>query len=174
MEFALILPVLLLLTLGVVDVARLFTSWIALNSGVGQAALYATNVSKLDYWCMDPSTAPAGSIGCPTGTGAAPADEACGLIAGDPAGNWCADPDNIAYRLKVDASGLDPARITLVAPTCSTDLGATIDCADVTAANITIGASYTIDLITPVIGNLIGNHILMSADATAPIIPVGP
>ena len=41
-EFALILPVFLVLTLGVVDGARIFTANIALTNGVREAALYAS------------------------------------------------------------------------------------------------------------------------------------
>jgi Flp pilus assembly protein TadG len=41
-EFALILPVFLLLTLGVVDGARIFTSNVALTNGVREAALFAS------------------------------------------------------------------------------------------------------------------------------------
>lgn len=41
-EFALILPLLLLLTLGIVDTARLFTATVALSNGVREAALYAS------------------------------------------------------------------------------------------------------------------------------------
>ena len=40
-EFALILPVLLLLTLGVVDFSRIFVSYIALTNAVREGALYA-------------------------------------------------------------------------------------------------------------------------------------
>src|SRR5215212_8330604 len=59
-EFALILPVILLLTLGIVDAARVFTSWIALNGGVSEASLYASNSVKVTHWCMKPADAPTG------------------------------------------------------------------------------------------------------------------
>jgi Flp pilus assembly protein TadG len=41
-EFALLLPVLLVLTLGVVDLTRIFADWISLIGGVREAALWAS------------------------------------------------------------------------------------------------------------------------------------
>ena len=55
MEFALILPVFLLLTLGVVDMARVFTSYIALTNGVANAAIYAGQGTNYLKWCSGSS-----------------------------------------------------------------------------------------------------------------------
>jgi len=171
-EFVLILPLVLLLTLGIVDAARVFTSWVSLNGGVSAASLYASNSIKLSHWCMDPlsPSLPPQSVGCPAGTTAAPADTACGLPVGDPPGNYCDNSDNIAYRIKVEASGLDASRIIMAAPTCATSAGVAIACGDVTAAYITVGASYDMDLFTPLVSNLMGHPVHMTASATAPII----
>jgi hypothetical protein len=174
-EFALILPLLLVLTLGIVDGARVFSSWIALNSGVSEASLYASTSVKVSHWCMDPASAPAGSVACPAGTIARQADEVCGLPAGDPTGNYCDIPlsDNIAYRIKVEAAGLDTSRLIMATPICLNTVGGTLpSCEDPTAppAYITIGASYDMDLLTPLVSNFLGHPVHMSAAATAPII----
>jgi TadE-like protein len=170
-EFALILPLVLVLTLGIVDAARIFSSWIALNSGVGEASLYASTSVKLSHWCMDPTSplTPPGSVGCPAaGTVPGAVDALCGLVSGT-AGNYCPNPDNIAYRVKVEASGLDASRLIMVAPACMDKDGATIACGPA-AAYVTIGASYDMDLLTPLVSNFMGHPVHMSAAATAPII----
>jgi hypothetical protein len=59
-------------------------------------------------------------------------------------------------------------------PTCSKTDNSVIACSDPNAANVTIGASYRMDLIMPVVSSLMGSPILMSAAATAPIISTGP
>jgi Flp pilus assembly protein TadG len=41
-ELALVLPILLLITLGVVDLTRVFGDWVALNNGVREGALWAS------------------------------------------------------------------------------------------------------------------------------------
>jgi TadE-like protein len=171
-EFALILPLVLVLTLGIVDAARVFSSWIALNSGVGEASLYASTSVKLSHWC---ASAPAGSVACPAGTIAGQVDTACGLVAGDPTGNYCNNPpsDNIAYRLKVEAAGLDTSRLIMATPICLNTAGVQLlSCVDPTAppAYVTIGASYDMDLLTPLVSNFLGHPVHMSAAATAPII----
>jgi hypothetical protein len=169
-EFALILPLLLVLTLGIVDGARVFSSWIALNSGVGAASLYASNPVKISHWCMKPADAPPGSIACPTGTALGQVDTACLLAAGDLAGNWCPNPGNIAYRLKVEASGLDASRLIMAAPICLDAAGVQLPSCGAAAAYVTIGATYDMDLLTPLVSNLMGHPVHMSAAATAPII----
>ena len=92
-EFALILPVFLLMTVGVVDMARIFTSYIALTNGVASAALYAAQGSNYLNWC-----ASGGAVACPAGT---------------PAVRQIADPANIAYQIKVEATGLKVSSITM-------------------------------------------------------------
>ena len=53
-EFTLILPVLLLLTVGMVDLARVFSSYIALTDGVREAALFAAEGDGYERWCAIP------------------------------------------------------------------------------------------------------------------------
>src|SRR5690349_11972026 len=66
-EFALLLPIVLLLGIGVVDGARVFTAWISVTGAAREAVLYASTDPKFEHWCMNPGTAPAGSISCPGG-----------------------------------------------------------------------------------------------------------
>ncbi|HEY8870492.1 MAG TPA: TadE/TadG family type IV pilus assembly protein [Candidatus Limnocylindrales bacterium] len=175
-EFALILPILILVTVGVVDLARISTTWVSLINGVREGALYASIDPKETYWCMNPATAPAGSIACPAGATTATASSVtdCAYVTGDPVGNWCPDPSNVAYRIKEEASGLQGSRVTLFAPICATGddavpADAVVACSDSSAASVTITASYSMDMITPVIGNLLGHPFRMTASATAAI-----
>jgi Flp pilus assembly protein TadG len=170
-EFALVLPLLLLITIGVVDGVRIFAAQVALTNGVREGALYASIDIKSTYWCMDPATAPAGSIACPTGYVAARAasvDE-CGYVLGDPVGNLCPDPQNLAYRVAREVSGLDTSRITLAPPVCTTSADVAVTCDDGSAANVRVSATYNMDLLVPVIADLLGHPVRMTASATAPI-----
>jgi Flp pilus assembly protein TadG len=47
-ELALMLPVLLLITVGMIDLSRGFSAWIALSNGVREAALYASKPPNYD------------------------------------------------------------------------------------------------------------------------------
>jgi Flp pilus assembly protein TadG len=151
-EFALILPVFLLLTLGVVDMARVFTSYIALTNGVSSGAIYAGQGGFLK-WC-----ATGGSVPCPTGT---------------PATQKIADPDNIAYQINVEASGLTKSAIVMAAPSC-TKTGTTIteSCTTTSAgaySQVRISATYDVTLITPLMTTLMGGPVHMTASTTAVI-----
>jgi Flp pilus assembly protein TadG len=124
-EFALILPLLLLLTLGVVDAARVFTSWISLTNGVREAALYASEESDPPRY---------------------------------------ADTTTINNRVAEEASDLDPANITIDAPTC--DNGT----CDASSDTVTIRASYQMSLIFPLVQDVLGDPLTLSVEATAPIV----
>jgi hypothetical protein len=168
-EFAILLPVLLVLTVGIVDAARVFASWVSLTGGVREAALYASIGDNATHWCMEPARAPAGSIACPPGTVGAPvAGIECGFVSGT-SGNWCDGPNNIAFRLRLEVEGLDPARIALATPVCENDAQAGVACASDDAAFVTVTATYAMDLATPILGSVLGGTIPMTASATAPI-----
>ncbi len=53
-EFALILPLLLLFVVGIADMSRLFHSWVQLNHAVGQAARYAVTMEYNPSHCVAP------------------------------------------------------------------------------------------------------------------------
>lgn len=153
------LPLLLLLTVGVVDAARIFSSWIALTNGVREGALYATTLNNPTHWC-----AASGAIACPAGSVVGGADCADTAPSG-PIGIQCPGQDSIAYLVGLETTGLDQTRITLHAPTCG---GGSCDSA--AATTVTVSASYQMNMIFPVIGQIFGNPLTMSAQATAPIL----
>ena len=158
-EFALVLPIFAVMTLGVVDAARVFAANVAISNAVREAVVYAGNDTNFIYWCRQPGNAAQADAGmpvsvpCPTGSAAA---------------NYGADPFNIAYRIAADTSGLDRSRITLDPPKCG--LGPALPSATCTTTSVpkyvTVRVSYSMDLLTPLIGNIWGNPVTISASAT--------
>jgi Flp pilus assembly protein TadG len=144
-EFTLILPVFLLMTIGVVDMAHVFSSYIALTDGVREAALFAANGSNNEKWCAFP---PDDRIACPPGA----------------TGHQAADPDNIAYQIEFDGAALDPTRIVMQAPVCDPD-PCTVD------GTVKVGVTYTAPLLTPILSNVLGGTITMSVSTTAKVLP---
>ena len=144
-ELALILPVFLFLTIGVVDLARVFAAYIALNDGVREAALFAADGDGYDRWCAIP---PDDTIACPPGS----------------ATHQFPNPDNIAYQVQFDALGLDPAQITLQAPACTPS-----PCGPTSA--VTVAVSYRVALLTPVLNGVFGGGINLSTSTTAKVLP---
>jgi Flp pilus assembly protein TadG len=151
-EFALILPVFLLLTLGVVDMARVFTTYIALTNGVSSSAIYAGQGGFLK-WC-----ATGGAVPCPAGTAAA---------------QKITDPDNIAYQIHVEAGGLTESAIALSSPSCTiTGTTTTENCTSTAPSaysDVKIVAAYNVSLITPLMSTLMGGPIHLTASTTAVI-----
>lgn len=144
-EFALILPLLLLLTIGVVDLARIFSSYIALVDGVREASLYAALGTNNTKWCtVQPDT---DAVACPPGS--------------DPLVNESADPNNIAYQ--INSAGLDVAGIDMWAPVC------TPDPCDATSV-VRITATYEMDLLTPILGDILGQNVVVKAETTAKVL----
>jgi len=158
-EFALVLPVFAVITLGVVDAARVFSANVAISNAVREAVVYAGKSTNFMYWCRQPGNAAQADAGmpvsvpCPTGSTAA---------------NYAADPTNIAYRIAADASGLDRARITLDPPKCGPGPGLpTATCTSTSVPKyVTVRITYSMDLVTPLIGNIWGNPVTISATAT--------
>ena len=140
-EFALILPVFLLLTLGVVDGARIFSAYIAITNGAREGALYAAQGTNYTKWCSTTST-----VACPTGY---------------VSGNQSTDPDNIAYRVQAESNGLTQASIILFAPTC--DNGT----CNSSSANVTVSVQYSITLFVPLVSAIMGSPVVMTATTTA-------
>jgi hypothetical protein len=145
-EFALILPVFLLLTVGIVDLARMFSTYGALIDGVREAALYAGDGPRNNLnWCFPGGTDP---IPCPSG--ASPA-----IHATSP------DPDNIAFH--INSSGLVAAQVEMADPVCEPD-----PC--VPGGTVKVSASYRVPLLTPILGTIFGGSILISATTTARVL----
>jgi Flp pilus assembly protein TadG len=155
-EFALVLPIFVVLALGVVDGARIFTAYTALTNASREAAIYAA-AGHLSAWCRNPGNAaqkaatPPVSVSCPSGATSA---------------NYAADPDNIAYRVDASMIGSDSSQITLDTPMCSGS-----PCADGTAANrVAITVHYQVSLITPFLNALWGNPVQLTSTTTARIL----
>ncbi len=155
-EFALILPVFLLLTVGVVDMARIFTAYISLSNGVNNAALFAGQ-GGYGKWCTtDPLDVP-----CPTDT----APNNPGNIASNAAGN-------IAYQIQVDAQGLTWTNIHMLAPQCTLTLSpfTTAPCDNAipkTYAKVKIAAWYDVGLLTPLASLFAPTGIRINASTTS-------
>lgn len=158
-EFALILPVFLVVTLAVIDGSRAFTAQIELTNGVRNAALFAYK-GNYNSWCRDPSdptdadpSMPV-SVACPTGTTAA---------------NYNGDPTNLAYRIAAEASGMDITQITLSPPLCGLGPGAPASsCSSVANPKyVTITATYRFTPLTPLLSQFWGGNIILTATSTA-------
>ena len=151
-EFALVLPVFLLLTLGVVDLARVFTANIALTNGVSNAAIYAAQGAYLK-WCTGSLLVT--DVACPPGPPVPPAHGP--------------NPDNIAYQIQREASGMTLAAIVLETPQCTPVAGPPEDCLNTTPGvytKVKIVATYDMTLVTPLMSALIGT-VHMTAATTA-------
>ncbi len=151
-EFALILPLFLMLTMGVVDLARVFTSNIALTNGVSNAAIYAAQGAYLK-WCTGSGLAT--DVACPPGPPVPPAHGP--------------NPDNIAYQIQREASGMTLSAIVLETPQCTPVVGLPEDCLNTTPGfytKVRIVATYQMTLITPLMSALIGT-VHMTAATTA-------
>lgn len=164
-EFALILPILLLVTLGVIDAARVFTANISLTNGVREAALFAgasdLTLSGANYnkWCTDAlqkAPEPAVSVPCPAGAAAT---------------NIVADPDNLAYRIDIEANGLDATKIVLAPPTClSATHAPVLNCDLASAVYVTVTAHYPVETLTPLLSQVWGGSINLKAVTTAKLL----
>lgn len=160
-EFALALPVLLMLTLGALDAARVFAAQVAINNAVREAALFASRGTNYLIWCRNPSDPAAAdpsmpvSVTCPTGAIAT---------------NYANDPANIAYRVAAETWGLDTPRITLAPPACGPGPATpTSTCAagGTKPKYVLISARYSMDLVTPLLSNLWGSPVNITATALA-------
>jgi Flp pilus assembly protein TadG len=143
-EFALVAPVMLLLLLVAVDFGRVFFSYIAVNNAAREGALYAAEHAK-----------------------DTPFDAAT------------YNADTIAAALReanVQTQGGEGA-ITVTNPTCAdASSGAPVSCqaaATVTTgigSHVTVTATQPFDMLTPIIGDILGSTITISASASAPVL----
>jgi TadE-like protein len=145
-EFTLILPVALLMTVGIIDVARLFAADISLTNGVREAALYAGSGAYVK-WC----SGDAADVPCPTGW-------TSGNISANAAGS-------IGYVIQGESTGITVTNITLQPPVCD---GAAGTC-DSSSNTVRITASYPFVPLTPMITAILGSPITLTAATTAQI-----
>jgi hypothetical protein len=141
-----------MLTLGVVDMARVFSTYISLTNGVSSGAIYAGQGGFLK-WC-----ATGGSVSCPAGTATTQKN---------------ADPDNIAYQIQVEGTGLTLSAITMSTPLCTVTGTTTTTTCTSTAPNayshVRIVAAYDVALLTPLMTTLMGGPVHLTASTTAVI-----
>jgi hypothetical protein len=157
-EFALILPVFVTLTLGVLDAARVFSAQVALSNSVREAAVFASRTTNYLAWCRNPADAADAYVpqvvACPSGTTAA---------------NHAPDPNNIAYRIAAETDGLDRSKITLAAPRCGLSSALpTVPCSALSVPRyVRIEVSYEMSLLTPLVAQLWGTPMTITAEAVA-------
>jgi len=147
-EFALLLPVFAMLTLGVLDATRIFAAHIAVSNAAREGAVFAGRAQNYLLWCRDPSDSGAAdpymttSVSCPTGAGVVAAAQ---------------------------TMGLDRSRVTLDPARCGTGSSApTATCvAGGSPKYVLVRVSYRFDMLTPLISQLWGGSVTLSASATA-------
>jgi Flp pilus assembly protein TadG len=159
-EFALILPIFAMLSIGVLDATRVFAAQVAVTNAAREGAIFASRGGNYLIWCRDPGDPEAADpfvgapVDCPGGTGST---------------NYGGDPANVAYRVAAQTLGLDHARVTLDPPRCGT--GSTAPAATCVAGPtpryVLVKVTYQFDMLTPVIGQLWGQSISISSTATA-------
>lgn len=144
-EFALVLPLLLLLFAASADFGRLFYGYVALENAVKEGAVFGSRYPL----CNDSST-------------------------------LCPNPDNVAWRVQNEARMVKNTDGTSISPTssCVDDASGTVWTTDEELKNCEPGdsyvvtASFTFDLITPILGDIMGGSFTMSSQSTASVFNV--
>jgi PKD repeat protein len=136
-EFAVIVPVMLLLVVGGLDIGRLFFSWIEVSNAAREGAAYAggnpTDTSGITTHATQEANAQRqGGEGTMTVTAT------------------CADPANVALACSLAAGG------------------------NGTGNTVTVRTTETFSFVTPIIGNILGNSVTMSASATSVVYGLQP
>jgi Flp pilus assembly protein TadG len=159
-EFAMILPVFLFLTIGIIDAARMFSAYESLTNGVTEAAIYAAQGTNYQKWCTpvgSKAATPPVSVPCPATT----------TMTLHPAGNLSPDPDNIAYRIDGELTFLNADNVgdlTMAIPTC------TPTCAE--GNTVAIGVTFRFRPLLPIsLLSLWPDGLPMTATTNATILP---
>jgi hypothetical protein len=128
--------------------------------------MFASHGTYYLQWCRDPANAAQAdpempvSVTCPANTTAT---------------NYSADPTNMSYRIASETYGLDRTRITFSTPLCGAGPAApTVACAPPGATKpkyVLITASYRLDLLTPILSNIWGTPVNITATALARVDP---
>lgn len=153
-ETALTLPILILILSGLLDLGRLYYTYIALEDAANESAIYMASVNP---WCRLPTDVP------PAGNPQAPAS--------------CQDPRNGFYRAR--NSGLQEVNWALVAAENRISFrdftGAAYDPATsliVAGQQITVEITYPFQPIMPIIKDLLGNSVELRVSSTHTIINI--
>ncbi len=143
-EFALVTPVMLLLMLVAVDFGRLFFSYIAINNAAREGAFYAASEASSSSFVQTDFE---------SGTAAAAAREVANQGQGG------------------------EGSLSVTAPVCFEPVsGATVAC-DAAAQfatgignQVSVSVSQPFDFLTPLVGDLFGGQLTLTASATAPVL----
>jgi hypothetical protein len=160
-ELTLGFMILVILLSGLLDLGRVYFTFLALEDGAGEAALYAA----IKPQCMCKNGTP------PIGTGAPPLSVTCvpNPVPPPPLPPDCDNPDNADFRARDSGSLLvdwtNPTIVFNCTGVCSTtgdpDLGDTID----------VDITYDFELVTPIMPIIAGDHILpLTAHASQSVI----
>lgn len=139
-EFGLVLPVLMLIFAAAADFGRIFYGYVALENAVKEGALYGARYPL----CADSST-------------------------------LCPDPDNVRWRVEEEAATVRNPNGSKLTPT-SQCLSATTgtaysDLRDCVAGDTyVVAASYRLNLITPILGSVMGDGFTLTSRATAVVL----
>jgi hypothetical protein len=153
-EFALILPVMLMLTLGVVDGARVFTAYISLKNAVREAAIFAGYPGNYTKWCTPDYLVI--TVPCP--------DSFAQPLQGS---NRTLAPDNLTTRVFYEANGMDAAAIVLEPPVCD---GPNAPICDEDSTLVTVTAHYPVPIVTPMLSQIWGGSLDLKSTTTAQIL----
>lgn len=142
-EIAIVMPILVMLLSGVLDLGRVFYIFIALEDAAGEAALYLS----IEPYCED-----SGDV--------------------DPDGNACVDPNNALYRAQhaVGESVIDWSRVTYTVMLPADPSNPSQVIRDV-GEKVKVRLRYEVDLLTPVIPRFTGfNPLQLTVEADQTIV----
>lgn len=168
-EFALVSPVLLLLTFGIIDFGRAMYFYVAIAETAREVARVAVhssgdvNSAGATAWAALPTDADLNTIFESHTPGLVTATPACpnGPITGSP-------PVNDAYLYVTAPSGAVAGSAN--APGGENAAAASGSCSAIVPASgqvqLTVTVQYNYAPLTPLVSNVIGNHVLLAASAT--------
>ena len=142
-EFGLVLPILLVIFAAAADFGRVFYGYVALENAVKEGALYGARYPL----CNDSST-------------------------------LCPNPDNVTWRVQNEARTVQNPDGTPITPVsaCVDNGTGTVWTTDEQLKNCepgdtyVVSASYSLNLLTPILGNILGGSINLSSQSTASVL----
>ena len=138
-EFALVLPILLVVFAAAADFGRAFYAYVAIENAVKEGAVYGAR----NPLCATPTTA-------------------------------CIDPNNVQWRVRNETKVINQDG-TQLNPTIECQDGTTgvahADLRDCTAGDrYVVRLSYQFNMITPILGAMLGNSVTLSSQSTATVL----
>ena len=141
-EFALCLPILALLVCGVIDLGRAYSAWNETKNAASEGAAYAQRHPN------QPRP--------------------------DPGDTACNNPNNIEYRVRQELPGTSAPTLTVIVKNPETDtvITACNNAAQKIESNhpVSVRVERSFDLITPIIGNIVGDPMTIGADVEVKVL----